>query len=97
MQRVPVRDAREAMALHAALRRRGVDVVVRRSRCNGEVSLTFVVTARHRASELRGAAAALAAAAPRRRGCGARDGAGVGAVAGAYLGPGVDLHTNLEA
>jgi 8-amino-7-oxononanoate synthase len=99
MQRVPVSDAREAMALHAALRRRGVEAVVRRSRCNGEVSLTFVVTARHRLSELRGAAAALAAAASSRRGCGsgARGGTGAGATAGAYPGPGVDLHSNLEA
>jgi len=95
MQRVPVRDAREARALHAALRRRGVAVVVRRSRCNGEVSLTFVVTARHHASDLRGAAAALAAVVARRRGCRTEDGAGV--IAGAFRRRSVDLHINLEA
>jgi 8-amino-7-oxononanoate synthase len=67
MQRVPLPDAPTAIALHQALARRGVRAVVRRSRCNDEVSLTFIVTARHGEEEIHDAAVALAAVARRYR------------------------------
>ena len=62
MQRLPLADVRTAIALRDALARRGVEAVVRRSRCNDEVSLTFIVTARHGEEQLGRAAAALAGA-----------------------------------
>lgn len=63
MQRVPMPDADAAAALQGALARRGVTAVVRRSRCNDEISLTFVVTARHTEEQLHRAALALTAVA----------------------------------
>jgi hypothetical protein len=63
MQRVPMPDAATARALHAGLVRRGVRVVLRRARCNGELSLTFVVTAAHDDAQIAAAADALAEAA----------------------------------
>ena len=63
VQRVPVPDRRVALALRQGLSRRGVEAVVRHARCNDEISLTFIVTARHDERQLRSAAAALSAAA----------------------------------
>ena len=63
MQRVPMPDAATARALHAGLLRQGVHAVVRRARCNGELSLTFVVTAAHDDGQIAAAADALADAA----------------------------------
>lgn len=63
IQRVPLGDAWTAMAVQGDLARRGVHAVVLRSRCAREVSLTFLVTARHGEAELEAAAAALAVAA----------------------------------
>jgi 8-amino-7-oxononanoate synthase len=63
MQRVPLRDAATARALHARLIRQGVRAVVRRARCNDELSLTFVVTATHDDAQIARAADALERAA----------------------------------
>ncbi len=63
MQRVPLPDAATARALHAGLVRRGVHAVVRRARCNGELSLTFVVTAAHEDAHIAAAVDALSEAA----------------------------------
>ncbi len=63
MQRVAMPDVATARALHAGLLRRGVHAVVRRARCNGELSLTFVVTAAHDDAQIAAAADALADAA----------------------------------
>jgi 8-amino-7-oxononanoate synthase len=67
MQRVRMPNAATAIAMRDALEQRGVRVVVRRSRCNDEVSLTFIVTARHGEEEIHSAAVALAAVARRFR------------------------------
>jgi len=63
MQRVPLPDVATARALHAGLARRGVHAVVRRARCNGELSLTFVVTAAHEDAHIAAAVDALSEAA----------------------------------
>jgi 8-amino-7-oxononanoate synthase len=63
MQRVLMPDAATARALNAGLLRRGVRAVVRRARCNAELSLTFVVTAAHDDAQIAAAAEALAEAA----------------------------------
>lgn len=63
MQRVLAGGPREVLALRDDLARRGVRALARRARCTGEVSLTFIVTARHGEADLRTAAAALAASA----------------------------------
>ena len=60
LQRVPLPSAEVAVALHRRLLRAGVRAVVRRARCLDEVSLTFVVTARHTDAQLDAAAEALA-------------------------------------
>jgi 7-keto-8-aminopelargonate synthetase-like enzyme len=62
MQRVPLPDADLALELFRRLARHGVRAVVRRSRCNDEVSLSFLVTAAHTPQQIDDAAAALAAA-----------------------------------
>lgn len=67
MQRVPMPDRATAQALQAGLSQRGVRAVVRRSRCNDEISLTFIVSARHTGDEIEHAADSLAAAARQRR------------------------------
>ena len=63
MQRVPMPDAATARALYAGLVCRGVRAVLRRARCSGELSLTFVVTAAHDDAQIAAAADALAEAA----------------------------------
>jgi 8-amino-7-oxononanoate synthase len=68
VQRVPMPDLATAAALQAALARNGIETIVQRGRCAPEVSLTFIVTARHGEAELRTAALALAAAARGSRG-----------------------------
>ena len=63
MQRVPMPDVATARVLHEGLVRRGVRAVLRRARCNGELSLTFVVTAAHEDAHIAAATDALSEAA----------------------------------
>lgn len=66
VQSVPMPSSRDALRLQAKLAGRGFDTIVRRARCTRECSLTFILNARHSDTEIRDAAAVLAAAA---RGC----------------------------
>lgn len=66
VQSVPMPSARAAIRLQATLARRGFETIVQRARCMRETALTFILNARHSETDIRDAAAALAAAA---RGC----------------------------
>jgi 8-amino-7-oxononanoate synthase len=68
VQRVGVRTLDAALALQAALARRGIRVLIVRARCTGAIAITFITTARHGEAELHTAAGALAAAARGGRG-----------------------------